>query len=106
MRAYYQPDDVDVEVVAIAHELAKANLNLYFVGISFTDGRSLRDDDPVWDEERLESRWWKADRDRGDLGALKSLEDIPTDEGLKIRSNLYETDFGSSDWEVKLLTSV
>ncbi|KAM5538071.1 hypothetical protein V8D89_008268 [Ganoderma adspersum] len=106
MRAFYQPNDHDVEVAAMAHELAQANRTLRVVGVALTDGRSMRDDEPVWREELLGSRWWKVERDEEWLHEVKSMENIPTEAGLKIRDYMYAADYESGDWEARFETLV
>ncbi|PIL24409.1 hypothetical protein GSI_14163 [Ganoderma sinense ZZ0214-1] len=106
MRAFYQPDDHDAEVAAMALELAQANRTLRVVGIALTDGRSMRDDEPVWREELLGSCWWKVERDEEWLHEVKSMEAIPTQAGLKVRDYMYAADFESPDWEERMETLV
>ena len=103
VRAYYQTEDYDAEVEAIAKELAERNRTLRYIGISFSDGRSMRDDEPIWNEELLGSRWWRVSRDEADyLGEDATVEVIPTEVGLKIRDYMYKADFDSPDWEDRL----
>ncbi|TBU50223.1 hypothetical protein BD309DRAFT_996203 [Dichomitus squalens] len=107
VRAHYQAEDYDAEVETIARELAERNRKLQYIGISFTDGRFMRYDDPVWNEERLGSRWWKVHRDEGHyLGEGTSVKVIPTEVGLKIREYMYEADYDSPVWEERLSTFV
>lgn len=118
IRGYGLPRDRDAELSKIAGDLARRNPALCFVGLSLVDGRMKRDNDPVYDEERLEGRWWAIERDEeahaayingeGSSYALRIEEDIlklveiPAALGLKIRKFMYETDFASPGWEVKL----
>lgn len=106
MRAFYQPDDHDAEVAAMALDLAKRNRTLRVVGIALTDGRSMRDDDPVWNEELLASRWWRVDRDEDWLQEVKNMEVIPTEAGMKVRDYMYAADFDSPNWEERFETLV
>ena len=99
MRAFYQPRDHDAEVATMARELAQVNRTLRVVGVTLTDGRSMRQDEPVWREELLGSRWWKVERDEEWLHDVKSMEPIPTEVGLKVRDYMYAADFASPDWE-------
>ncbi|RDX46896.1 hypothetical protein OH76DRAFT_1406494 [Lentinus brumalis] len=110
IRAYYQPDDLDAELTSIVRELAGKNRQLRVVGLSLVDGRHMRDDEPMWDEERLASRWWAIERidpEGGDMdlymeyGGARPVP-ILTEVGLKVRDYMYEADYESPDWQDRL----
>ncbi|RPD66597.1 hypothetical protein L226DRAFT_479395 [Lentinus tigrinus ALCF2SS1-7] len=116
IRAFYQPEDLDAELTSIVRSLARDNRQLRFVGLSLVDGRSMRDEEPVWKEERLASRWWAIERvDLQDQHAELDLDaflecgnarlvPITTEVGLKIRDYMYEADYDSPDWQERLST--
>ena len=71
----------------------------------------MRDDKPVWPEERLGSRWWVVERDGQTVGPTATFADparsvrerpIPTAVGLKIREYMYQVEYDSPNWEDKL----
>ncbi|KAI0665298.1 hypothetical protein C8Q70DRAFT_44452 [Cubamyces menziesii] len=88
------------EIEAIANDIAKWNRRLRYVGISFTDGRSTREDEPVWDEERLCSVWFKVLRN--DTTVQTTVEEVPTTVGLQVRDYMYEVDYDDPDWREQL----
>ncbi|KAI0748363.1 hypothetical protein C8Q80DRAFT_1337088 [Daedaleopsis nitida] len=108
IRAYYLPEDVDAELEGIAHDIAASNPKLRVIGISLTDGRRVREDQPVWTEEALASEWWivkrgKASLERGtELGGLR-LQHLPTAVGLKVRESMYRSDYDTPGWEDSVL---
>lgn len=104
VRAFYQPEDREAELDALARDLATHNSQLRFIGISLTDGRSMRDDEPLWDEERLGARWWTVGRQEDEYGlwGLKSVDVVPTEVGMKVREYMYGADFDSAGWEERL----
>ncbi|OSD08387.1 hypothetical protein PYCCODRAFT_1429456 [Trametes coccinea BRFM310] len=99
IRAFYQPVDADAEIVSIAHDLASRNSKLQFIGISFTDGRNMKEDYPVWDDERLSSQWFAVRRDGDGSG---DLDKIPTETGLSVREYMYQADYDAPEWEARL----
>ncbi|KAI0332548.1 hypothetical protein GY45DRAFT_1320745 [Cubamyces sp. BRFM 1775] len=100
IRVFYQLADPSEEIEEIANRIARWNRRLQFVGISFTDGRWTREDEPVWDEERLGSVWFKVHRD--DTGFQATVEEVPTAVGLKVRDYMYEVDYDDPDWMEQL----
>ncbi|KAI8982824.1 hypothetical protein BD414DRAFT_491236 [Trametes punicea] len=98
IRAFYPPDNSEVNSIAL--DLAERNPQLQFIGISFTDGRTVREDEPVWDEERLGSTWFKVRR--GEDGSNRELQDISTEAGLKVRDYMYDADYEAPDWTQRL----
>ncbi|KAI0823566.1 hypothetical protein BC628DRAFT_1420854 [Trametes gibbosa] len=108
IRAYGLPADPVTEVAALARQLGEQNSALRFVGLSIIDGRSVRENEPVFDEERLGSTWFELRRnwdsgyqDVEDVDVLK-VRQIPTAAGLKVRDYLYEANFDRVDWEEQL----
>ncbi|KAJ2975616.1 hypothetical protein NUW54_g11702 [Trametes sanguinea] len=99
IRAFYQPDDADSEVVSIAQSLAHDNPKLQFIGLSFSDGRSMKEDYPVWEDERLGSKWFAVRRKED---GLDELEEISTETGLWVRDYMYEADYDAPDWAERL----
>ena len=113
IRAYYIPDDTDAELSEIARALATRNPSLRFVGLSLVDGRQMRNDEPIYDEERLQARWWAVKRDEAPHPACPSGEggsdgeyddgirmaELPIGAGLRVRKFMYEADFGTQGWE-------
>ncbi|KAH9900894.1 hypothetical protein C8Q73DRAFT_742646 [Cubamyces lactineus] len=100
IRAFYQLADPSEEIEEIANSIARRNTRLQFVGISFTDGRSTREDEPVWDEERLGSVWFRVRRD--DTTVQTMVEEMPTAVGLKVRDYMYEVDYDDPEWMEQL----
>ena len=101
IRPFYQLAGPSEEIEAIANDIAKWNRRLRYVGISFTDGRSTREDEPVWDEERLCSVWFKVLRN--DTTVQTTVEEVPTTVGLQVRDYMYEVDYyDDPDWREQL----
>ncbi|KAI0723781.1 hypothetical protein C8T65DRAFT_627410 [Cerioporus squamosus] len=110
IRAFYLPDDLEAELASIVHDLARKNRQLRVVGVSLVDGRYMRDDEPMWGEERFASRWWaieRVDPDEGDLslymeyGGARPVP-ISTEVGLQVRDYMYEADYESPGWQDRL----
>lgn len=116
IRAFHQPLDAAAEISALARQLGQHNSKLRFVGLSFADGRSMREDEPVFDEERLGSTWFEIRRGKlEDIvmedGAMvvddwepMEVVAIPTAVGLKVRDYMYEADYDTPGWEDRLST--
>ncbi|CDO76424.1 hypothetical protein BN946_scf184781.g1 [Trametes cinnabarina] len=102
VRAFHQPNDLDAEIISIAKGLGRRNAKLQFVGVSFTDGRTMREDHPVWEEELQSSRWFFVRR--SDECDLASLQDLPTNMGLSVRNYMYKADYDAPDWAKRLPT--
>ncbi|KAI0362628.1 hypothetical protein OH77DRAFT_1416896 [Trametes cingulata] len=102
IRAFYQPTDPAAEIASIALELAEFNSSLQFIGISFADGRSTREDEPVFDEERLSSTWFKVHRPEH-YGEAEPRQ-ISTETGLKVRDYMYRAQYDIPGWEEMLST--
>lgn len=110
IRAFYQPDDLDLELSSIVRDLVCDNRQLRFVGISLVDGRSMGNAHPMLNAERLGSHWWAIERT--DTTGLEQgmsvtydnawLVPISTEVGLKIRDYMYEADYESPDWQQRL----
>ena len=114
IHAYYIPGDLDAELIGIAHDLAKQNHALRFVGVSLVDGR--QSDEAISRGEQPEARWWAVERNDttppvplsfewdpvgGYYGGIR-LVDLPMGTGHKVRNFMYETDFGTQGWEEEL----
>ncbi|EIW60400.1 uncharacterized protein TRAVEDRAFT_70802 [Trametes versicolor FP-101664 SS1] len=116
IRAFHQPMDPAAEIAALARQFGQHNSKLRFVGLSFADGRSMREDEPVFDEERLGSTWFEIRREKlEDIvmedGAMvvddwepMEVVAIPTAVGLKVRDYMYEADYDAPGWEDRLST--
>ncbi|KAI0647513.1 hypothetical protein C8Q79DRAFT_907300 [Trametes meyenii] len=117
IRAFNDPEDAHAECATIAQRLAEGNADLQFVGLSFTDGRSTREDEPVWDEElhgstwfkirrtsNLESRLLQGETDEGEPGVRVEVKVIPTMIGLKVRDYMYEANYEAPNWVERLST--
>ena len=111
IRAYYIPNDTDAELSEIARTLATRNPSLRFVGLSLVDGRQMRNDEPIYDEERLQARWWAVERHEaphlayltgeGDVNDEYDdgirIAELPMGAGLRVRKFMYEADFGTQE---------
>ncbi|KAI0672756.1 hypothetical protein C8Q78DRAFT_1077091 [Trametes maxima] len=116
IRAFNDPEDPHAECATIAQRLAEGNSKLQFVGVSFTNGRSMREDEPVWDEELRRSMWFRIHR-TGHLeswpvgetgkdgpGMRVEMKAISTMIGLKVRNYMYEAKHDAPDWAERLTT--
>ncbi|KAI0636516.1 hypothetical protein C8Q77DRAFT_506884 [Trametes polyzona] len=89
IRTYHQPADAAEEATTLARQLGRLNGKLRFVGIGFSDGRSMREEDPVYDEERLGSRWFELRRkpltepSLAGIEATLEVRPIPTDSNFR-----------------------
>ncbi|KAI0636515.1 hypothetical protein C8Q77DRAFT_1154452 [Trametes polyzona] len=108
IRTYHQPADAAEEATTLARQLGRLNGKLRFVGIGFSDGRSMREEDPVYDEERLGSRWFELRRkpltepSLAGIEAILEVRPISTDVGFRVRDYLHEVDFDTPGWEEQL----
>lgn len=110
IRAYNYPANPDAEIASLARSLAARNPKLRFVGLSFADGRSMREDDPMFEEERLGSTWFEIRRGETHGGLVEEDEidvhEIPTTVGLGVRDYMFQADYSTSGWEERLAAFV